>query len=148
MNATIKSNLLQLIAVVLLNTELMGQETKNITLHVVDEGGSPVEKARAVISFIGARVDDEHIGPTDREGRFSAQGKPLVGVYLAASKDGYYPTRFDTSRSDRLPPDKTIDKIFVLPRVIKPIALLAKRAGGWGAELTIPTQNEWIGYDF
>ncbi len=143
-----KSILLHLVTVALLNAELMGQEIKYITLHVMDERRLPVENARAVISFVGAREDDEHIGPTDRDGRFFAQGKPLVGVYLAASKDGYYPARFDNSRSDHLPPDNTIEKVFVLPRVIKPIALLAKRSGGWGAELTVPAQNEWIGYDF
>jgi hypothetical protein len=107
----------------------------------------PIEGARAVISFVGARDDDNHIGPTDRDGYFSAQGKALAGIYLAACKDGYYPARFDTSRFDRLPAGQSTRKILVLPRIVKPVPLFAKRSGHSGAGLTVPVQGEWVGYD-
>lgn len=148
MKITMKPVLLLLIIGVLLKASLAGQDTKYITLRVVEENGVPVENARAVVSYVWGRDADEHIGLTDHEGLFSAQGKALVGVFLAASKDGYYPVSFDNSRSDVLPPGNNIEKLFVLRRVIKPVPLLARRAGGWGAQLTIPAQNEWIGYDF
>ena len=143
-----KHLLLFMIGIGMFETDLAGQEAREITLRVVEDNGTPIEGARAVISFVGAHEDGEHIGPTDREGCFSAQGKALAGIYLAARKDGYYPARFDTSRFDRLPIGQNVRKDLVLPRLIKPVSLFAKRSGGWGAALTIPVQGEWVGYDF
>jgi hypothetical protein len=149
MKTSMKQALLLLATVAVLKTNLFGQETKAITLHVVDETGSPLENARTVISYVMGRDADEHIGLTDRNGVFSAQGTALVGIYLAASKDGYYPARFDNSRSDVLPSGSNIEKLFVLPRVLKPTALYAlDLRPGRGHSMHFPVQNEWLGYDF
>jgi len=149
MKITLKSVVLLAIAGSLLKSTLAGQEAKHITLRVVERNGAPVENARAVVSFVRGASEDAHIGPTDRQGVFSAEGRPLVGVYLEASKEGYYPARFDTTRSDVLPPGNKIEKVFVLPRVMNPTALYALNLReGSGRSVRIPVQNEWVGYDF
>ena len=149
MKTALKPALLLLIGLALLKGSLLGQEAKAITLRVVDENGSPVENARAVISFVMGRDADEHIGLTDRNGVYFARGRPIVGVYLAVSKEGYYPARFDNTRSDELPPGNIIEKRFVLPHVLKPVALYALDFGpGRGHSVNFPVQNEWLGFDF
>jgi hypothetical protein len=149
MKAIMKTFLLLIFAGTLLKANLAGQDTKYVKLRIMDENGMPIEKARAVISYVLGREADEHIGLTDREGFFSAQGKPLVGIYMAASKVGYYPASFDSSRSDFLPPGNNIEKIFILPRVIKPTALHAldyEMRSGQQPPLFL-AQGKWLGYD-
>jgi hypothetical protein len=126
---------------------LIGQ---NVRLHIIDETGAPVENARATISYVLGSTSDDHIGLTDHDGFYSAQGQALVGIYLEASKEGYYSARFDSSRSDRLPPGPNIEKLLVLPHVVKPIALYANYSYDpvRGHSLKIPSRNKWIGYDF
>ena len=149
MKLTTTLALLVIFADVLLGADLVAQDTKYVRLRVIEESGVPIHDAHAVISYVMGRDADEHIGLTDRDGYFLAQVKPLVGIYIAASKNGYYPASFDNARSDVLPPGNKIEKLFVLPRVINPTTLYVLRyemrkdqKSPLFAEL-----NKWLGYD-
>ena len=109
-------------------------------MRVVDDEARPVTEAHAGISFVMYRqgTDVEYDGKTDKNGFFGANGAAKHSVYIEANKPGHY-----EARVDRLPKDKDLDLTVVIPRIIQPIPLYARRA-----DAVIPTQNEWLGYDF
>lgn len=150
--ALLKSVLLFYV-LLLLPACVSAQETKTITVRVVDETGAPVVGAQTVINYVrpGRGEDDRHVGLSDRTGRFSAQGVSVIGVYLSASKDGYYPAVFEPFRTAQhvLPKGSNVEQTLVLPRVLKPTALYALdiRPGN-SRSVNFPAQNEWLGYDF
>ncbi len=122
---------------------LFGYEVK---IRVVDDKGVPVPDARAVISFVMIQrgTDIEHVGMTDKNGEFSANGRGNHSVFVSVRKTSHYEARLDN-----LPNDKDLDLTAVLPRVSNPIPLYANRfSPGTGRGLKIPKQNEWLGYDF
>lgn len=118
-------------------SSLFGYDVK---ICVVDDQGAVVSGANAKIAFVMFRneTDIEHLGVTDRKGVFSASGRGEHSVFVEASKDGYY-----LGRLRRLPKDKDLDLVVVMPRVLNPRQLYANRANPG-----IPVQNEWLGYDF
>ncbi|MCX6948632.1 MAG: hypothetical protein NTX39_03070, partial [Opitutae bacterium] len=120
-----------------INLSLFGFDIK---MRVVDDEARPVTEAHAGISFVMYRqgTDVENDGMTDKNGFFGANGAAKHSVYIEANKPGHY-----EARVDRLPKDKDLDLTVVIPRIIQPIPLYARRA-----DAVIPTQNEWLGYDF
>lgn len=126
-----------LFTVFFINTFLFGFDIK---MRVVDDEARPVPEAHAGISFVMYRqgTDVEYDGITDKNGFFGANGTAKHSVYLEANKLGHY-----EARVDRLPKDKDLDLTVVIPRIIQPIPLYARRA-----DAVIPIQNEWLGYDF
>lgn len=126
-----------------------GQVTRHITLRVVDEAGAPLEGVRSVISFLGAVPKQEHIGQTNSRGEFAARGQSIFGVYLGASKEGHYESRFDTTNRFRLPEGNRVTQVLILPRILNPVPLYARNTHlGTGVELLkTPVLDTWIGYD-
>ena len=126
-----------LIIVFFINLSLFGFDIK---MRVVDDEARPVTEAHAGISFVMYRqgTDVEYNGVTDRNGFFGANGAAKHSVYVEANKTGHY-----EARVDRLSKDKDLDLTVVIPRIMQPIPLYARRA-----DAVIPTQNEWLGYDF
>jgi len=126
-----------LIIVFFINLSLFGFDIK---MRVVDDEARPVTEAHAGISFVMYRqgTDVENDGMTDKNGFFGANGAAKHSVYIEANKPGHY-----EARVDRLPKDKDLDLTVVIPRIIQPIPLYARQA-----DAVIPTQNEWLGYDF
>ena len=118
-------------------SSLFGYDVK---IRVVDDQGAAVSGASAKIAFVMFRneTDIEHVGMTDKDGMFNASGRGEHSVFVEASKDGYY-----LARLQRLPKDKDLDLVVVIPRVLTPVPLYANRANPG-----IPVQHEWLGYDF
>ena len=118
-------------------SSLFGYDVK---IRVVDDQGTAVSGANAKIAFVMFRneTDIAHAGVTDKDGVFSASGRGEHSVFVEASKDAYY-----LARLRRLPKDKDIDLVVVIPRIMSPAPLYANRANPG-----IPAQNEWLGYDF
>jgi len=111
-----------------------------IKMHVVDDLGENVSQAEVTIAFIGyiQGSGKTNNGSTDGNGDFKAKGSAAHSVFLVANMPGHY-----EARVDRLPKDKDLDLTVVIPRIIQPIPLYARRA-----DAVIPTRNEWLGYDF
>lgn len=118
-------------------SSLLGYEVK---IRVVDDQGVAVSGVSAKIAFVKFRneADAEHVGVTDKDGIFTANGRGEHSVFVEASKHGYY-----LARLRRLPNDKDLDLVVVIPRVLNPAPLYANRVNP-----SIPVQNEWLGYDF
>jgi len=118
-------------------SSLFGYDVK---IRVVDDQGAAVSGASAKIAFVMFRneTDIEHVGVTDKDGVFSASGRGGHSVFVEASRDGYY-----LARLYRLPKDKDLDLVVVIPRILAPVALFANETYP-----RIPVQNEWLGYDF
>ena len=116
---------------------LFGYEIK---MCVVDDTGAPVEGANVAIEFLAPRQENSvaHHGTTGPDGKFAAQGRSLIEVYMEANKKGHY-----EARVNGLSPKKDHDQRIVLPRVINPVPLFALQVG-----VFIPAQNEWLGFDF
>lgn len=122
---------------------LFGYEVK---IRVVDDKGVPVPDARAVISFVMIQqgTNIEHVGTTDKNGTFSADGRGQHSVFVSVSKASHYEARIE-----RLPSDKNLNLTVIIPRVLNPLPLYANRFSlGSGRGLKIPLKNEWLGYDF
>ena len=122
----------------LLCGQLFGHEVK---MRVVDDTGAPVAGAMTKIIFIDHRSERVAVGVSGPDGRFSARGLGTNSVMLKASKDGHYPARVEG-----LSKDEDHDVEVVLPRIINPIALYARRDTGSSAD-AFPVQNEWVGFD-
>ena len=128
----------------LLWSSLFGYEVK---IRVVDDRGISVPDARAVISFVMFQqgTDIGHVGTTDKDGAFSANGRGQHSVFIGARKANYY-----EARMEKLPNDKDLDLVVILPRILNPTPLYAwdSRIGRGIRSAHFPTQNEWLGYDF
>lgn len=111
-----------------------------IKMHVVDDLGQNLSQAEVTVAFIGyiQGSGKTYNGRTDDSGNFKAKGSAAHSVFLVANKTGHY-----EARVDRLPKDNDLDLTVVIPRIMQPIPLYARRA-----DAVIPTQNEWLGYDF
>lgn len=118
-------------------SSLFGYDVK---IRVVDDQGAAVSGASAKIAFVMFRneTDIEHVGVTDKDGVFSASGRGEHSVFVEASKKGYY-----LARLRRLPKDKDLDLVVVIPRILDPVPLFARETYP-----RIPAQNEWLGFDF
>lgn len=118
-------------------SSLFGYDVK---VRAVDDQGTVVSGANAKIAFVMFRneTDIEHVGVTDKEGFFIATGRGEHSVFVEASKDGHY-----LARLRRLPKDKDLDLVIVIPRIQNPVSLFANET-----HPRIPVQNEWLGYDF
>ncbi len=129
---------------------LLGQESRTITLKVLDENGQPIAGAKARIYFFMGRDTENHEGETDAQGVFTATGRPIVGTGMSAQKEGRYPVQFDNLNRNCIPEGREVTQTVVLPEKRNPIPLYAKNfSGGTGeATLKFPVQNEWLGYDF
>lgn len=125
-------------------SSLFGYDVK---IRVVDDQGAVVSGASAKIAFVmfHNETDIEHVGVTDKDGVFNASGRGEHSVFVEASKDGYY-----LARLRRLPKDKDIDLVVVIPRILNPGPLYAwdSRVGSSVRSAHFPIQNEWLGYDF
>ncbi|MEI7800711.1 MAG: hypothetical protein WCI28_11015, partial [Opitutaceae bacterium] len=102
-----------------------------IKMHVVDDLGANISQSEVTIAFIGyiQGSGKTYNGSTDGSGNFKAKGSAAHSVFLVANKPGHY-----EARVDRLPKDKDLDLTIVMPRIIKPIPLYARRA-----DAVIPT---------
>lgn len=116
---------------------LFGYEVK---IRVVDDRGAVISGASVKIVFVRFRngADIEHDGLTNKDGIFSASGRGEHSVFVAASKSGHY-----LSSLQRLPKDKNLDLVVVIPRILNPAPLFVNETSP-----RIPVQNEWLGYDF
>ncbi len=111
----------------------------NVKIRVVDDQGIAVPGASATIEFVGylQTSGKAYRGMTNINGEFSAIGQAEDSVFFAAFREGYYEAKLY-----RLPKDKELDLVIVIPRILNPIPLYVKRVN-----LTIPVQNNWVGYD-
>jgi hypothetical protein len=126
---------------------LLGSEVR---LRIVNETQTPLPEAQVLISFTTPvhGGDKRFEGLSDDRGFFSGSGRAIGSIFVLASKEGYYPARIE-----RLPNDRDLDEIVVLPRVVQPIALLARRAfvgkrDGNGIPLDLAPSGEVFGFDF
>lgn len=126
---------------------LSGSEVR---LRIVDEAQTPLPGAQVLIAFTtpvhGGEKRAE--GLSDNLGYFFGSGKAIGSVFVRASKAGYYPARIE-----RLPNDRDLDETVVLPKIIQPIPLLARRAfvgkrDGDGQPLELAQSGETFGFDF
>lgn len=118
----------------------------DVRVHVVNEDGLSVRDVDTTIAFVGLVQGSGKTsgGLTDGNGIFRASGRAEHSVFVLARKSDHY-----EARVDRLPNDKDLDVTVVIPRVLRPVPLFANRFSlGSGRALTIPVQNEWLGYDF
>lgn len=116
---------------------LFGYEVK---IRVIDDRGAAISGASVKIVFVMLRneTDIERDGITNKEGLFSASGRGDHSVSIVASKDGHY-----LSNVRRLPKDKDLDLVIVIPRILSPVPLFVNET-----HPRIPVQGEWLGYDF
>ena len=115
------------------------QEMRTVKVTVTEEDGTPLEGVNTIVTFLGYKGDQtERVkGLTDRQGVFSAQGRPVLRMSVRMEKEGYY--RTDSGRFSR---KQDHDVTFVLRKIKNPIPLYAKRI-----HLQFPKNKEWIGYD-
>lgn len=114
----------------------------SVQVKAVDDMGSPVVGANVLVLFQGhtATPVSEQILQTDAQGVVRAQGETPIGVTLRAWKPGYYETETEFSIS----PEKLIERVYILPRVLNPVPLYVAR----DIHLKLPVQDTWVGYDF
>jgi len=114
----------------------------SVQVKVLDDLGAPVVGADVLVIFQGyaATPISETILKSNAEGMVHTQGETPIGVTLRAWKLGHYETQTEFSIS----PEKSIERTYVLPRVLNPIPLCAAR----DESLHLPIQNEWVSYDF
>lgn len=121
-----------------------------VRLAVVDDNRVPIVGAKTLIAFTtpvhGAEV--RHEGLTDDRGVFSGSGRAVGSVFVLSEKISYYNARFE-----RLPNDRDLDVTVVLPRIINPIPLLARKSTVFmtprDGQLPRPEISaETIGFDF
>lgn len=125
-----------LLGLCVFGSSLFGYDVK---VRAVDDKGSAVPGAKAKIAFVMFRneSDVEFDGVTDKTGVFQASGTGEHSVFVEVSMNGHY-----RARLRRLPKDQDLDLVVVIPRILSPVPLYAKRAN-----FGIPVQNEWLGYD-
>lgn len=126
---------------------LSGSEVR---LRIVDETQTPLPDAQVLIAFTtpihGGEVRVE--GLSDRRGYFSGSGKAIGSVFVRASKEGHYPARIE-----RLPNDRDLNETVVLPKITRPIPLLARLVGVGirdvdGQLRELDPEGEIFGFDF
>ncbi len=121
-----------------------------VRLRIVDENQAPLSDAQVLIAFTTPLIGGEKRfeGLSDSQGFFSGSGKAIGSVFVRASKDGYYPARIE-----RLPNDRDLDEIVVLPKISEPIPLLARLVGVGKRDVDgqpggLQPDGEIIGFDF
>lgn len=115
---------------------------KTVSVQVMDDLGQPVVDADVSVwfwSFV-AKAQDEKKYKTDAQGRVFAQGETSVGYDITVTKEGYYAARSEPY----IPPKDSIERIYVLPRILCPTGLKAVR----DTTLKLPAKDVWLGYDF
>ena len=114
-----------------------------LTVQVLGLDRQPVTNAHVAMGFaVSERSDVPGIpaeGVTDSSGRFSATERGIGLVSGSVTKGGYYRTSFQRD-FDRT--GGTVVVEVVLKARTNPIPMFAK----W-AELSIPSMNQWYGYD-
>ncbi|MDD2762464.1 MAG: carboxypeptidase-like regulatory domain-containing protein [Opitutaceae bacterium] len=131
------------IALALLAFPLFGSEVR---LRVLDEDSRPISNADTLVGFAMVRLgsDVEHIGVTDQNGLYSAVGEAEHSVYVRVRKNGYYDAQLRS-----LPRDRDLDVTVVLPMIVHPIPLHARRIElGESNPLQLLKPNEWLDFDF
>jgi len=119
----------------------------DVRIRIVDDLGEPLQGAKVTIAF-GKYVngtDDVHEGVTDVKGLFAAKGKAQTMIVVAADKANYYGARLrDLDKA------KDHELQLILPRVLKPTALLALTPSleEHTPGVRFPAVNEWVGFDF
>jgi len=151
---------LMVIALLVLSSNAMALPKAKITVKVVDEAGSPIEGAKAVIGFTMPRqsggwgsVATGQNDLTDDEGLFSAEGETEPHVGLAAMKDGYYRTTDKFNQFKEItgiigfrkwqPWNPTVE--LVLKEKKEPIPLYAVNLHG--SKKPLPELGKFIGFD-
>jgi hypothetical protein len=113
---------------------------------ILNEAGEPIEGAfvqmvyPAYISDKGTVIEKE----TNEEGFVSGMGYTPLSAFILVQKEGYYSSHLpyiDSSESHQRPRSRSLD--ITLRAIKNPRPLMAKRVH----ELSIPLENEWIGYD-
>ena len=111
------------------------------TLHVVDEGGTPVMAANAHIYF--GRTNEAG-GPTDANGIFAASHRDAsVNLYIHVDKPGFYPFEMTYPMGFKFIPEIwNSTQTVVLKKIGNPIPMYAR-----DADIEIPELEKPIGYD-
>lgn len=128
---------------------LLGPLAK-MTVHVVDEKGEPVPDATVTIRFFEDRTNVRKswsIGKTDKQGKYTAQGRHRdVNLDAAVEKEGYYEggtdgVDFKDVVLGKLQPWNPVAEVILRP-IVTPVALYAKRV-----QTEIPVLDRPCGYD-
>jgi hypothetical protein len=118
----------------------------SVKLKVVDEDGNPVSGANARVGYYVKSQPAHFEGPTDTNGVFGASYAPetdLNELGFEAKKSGFYTTRMGYNLFPPYDPAKwNVNKILVLKRIGKPVAMYAK----WVNE-NPPILGQALGYD-
>lgn len=120
----------------------------DVTIKILDEDKIPVGGADVVVlfnHFQDSKTKKYEI-KTDANGIVKASDKVVASLMVMATKEGFYPLRFDrvAIRMDvESKKIKNIDLPLVMRRVKSPASLYAKKI-----ILVIPQQNQTIGFDF
>jgi hypothetical protein len=129
-------------AIFLFGCAAHGQTQHDLTVRVSDDTGLPLAGAQATIRFLKIGGEDVNSGLTDEHGDFRARTEMSLGTFLRVEKTGHYTAKLNNTGNFQIPQGNATVP-FVLPRVVKPIALHAARV----SSIRIPTQGVWLGYD-
>jgi hypothetical protein len=118
----------------------------NVTVHVVDETGEPVEGASAGVGFFyGPRSTPSSIdGLTDSNGIFKASHTAFAGTLsVSVEKTGYYRTWSQYDLGYQYDPLKwNVVTDLVLKKIVAPISMYARNA-----QVEIPALNKPVSFD-
>jgi hypothetical protein len=126
-----------------------GEHEWKITLHILDESGSPVAGASAGVGFFTNSTPTGIDGITDTNGNFvvTHSDTPSESAYplsFRIEKQGYYFTWAQVDLGQGYDPAKWNQSVtLTLKKVGKPIAMYAKQIHS----LVVPEFNKAIGYD-
>ena len=123
------------ISVLLMVNVACASPSINIKLHVVDDEGQPVEKAKVDMGFLLGQGGNAVDGLTDSKGYFEATENGIFGVKIFVEKVGYYESKYRTGYGDQ--------ELTLLFREKKnPIAMYAKKI-----KILAPIYDKEFGYD-
>ena len=116
---------------------------------VLNEQSEPIADALIEGGFQGLVTEGSvEKAFTDEDGYAEVTGRTSLSAFFRASKEGFYTSIFkrvetseDTLLGEFIP--RTREREFTLRQILNPRPLMAKRVH----ELSIPLENEWIGYD-
>lgn len=141
-----------LLLIVLLSgcSSILGGETAEVTLKVVDELGKTLEGANVAIGFLRnsskGGVEKAITGSVNKDGTFTAKCRTNGLVGGNVKKDGYYDSSFDypfnKKKNGKWIPWNPVVTV-VMRKIQNPVPMYARRI----EKLVIPVLNQSIGYD-
>jgi hypothetical protein len=126
-----------------------------VTIKIVDEGGNPIDAAKASISFELPKGSEQGIrdvaekGVTGADGVFSASSRTGTLIAYSAEKQGYYKSygeyHFATSANGRWQPWNPEFKL-VLRKIENPVPMYARDTKM--SPISLLEANKGVGFDF